>query len=147
MTHQTLEILADWYNPFILFAVVVLIGLRSLHAHNKLSTIFQYVALLGFLMCWVFGGYWLDTTLALWAQLNSDYSTHTAFAAAVTYVLWLLARRSQIPWLAMLVGYCVLMRYLGYHTVFDMVSTLLYTSLGIALAWALLPLPKKQQMF
>lgn len=70
-----------------------------------------------------FGVGWLDSRYGFWPRLGMDYSTHTAVALVLGLFLLLNLRRGRWLGLGSLPAYGLLMGYLGYHSVADMLST------------------------
>lgn len=74
----------------------------------------------------------LDSKLHLWKSFGSDYSTHSALAAAIVVALCFLDRPRRVLAVAVFVAYEFLIWLLGFHTVLDIGSTLLVI---VPLAW------------
>lgn len=133
-SYETLDLIADAFNPFLLLCVLILSAYDCLQAQLKIRcSLHAFVALLIVLVL-VYGMLAIDNMLSIWPRLGLDYSTHTAFAAGLCFLLW---RRSHRPsryiWPISLLGYCALMRYQQYHTWSDMITTLVYMVLAITL--------------
>ncbi|MBQ1783863.1 MAG: hypothetical protein II007_09445 [Gammaproteobacteria bacterium] len=73
----------------------------------------------------VYGLMLVDLWLGLWPRWGLDYSTHSALAIALVVQLWWLLPRLRWLWLGSLLAYAALMRYQGYHSWGDMVTTAL----------------------
>ena len=65
-----------------------------------------------------------DGKFDLWERVGWNYSTHSALAAAVVISLWFLDAPRRAIALAVFVAYEVLMVLLGFHSILDIVSTL-----------------------
>lgn len=81
----------------------------------------------------------LDLWMSLWPRFGLDYSTHTAVTLALTSVMWSFWASGRWAWVSVSIGYCALMRWLGYHTWSDMLTTAAALSPWFALAvrWAI----------
>lgn len=84
----------------------------------------------------------IDGRLGIWKSLAWDYSTHSALAAVLVISLcfFLFARTQRIVVLSVFVVYEVLIVVLGFHSIADILSTLLLIiPLSLALHWLLAP--------
>ncbi|MGH3119378.1 MAG: hypothetical protein ACRDQ2_20160 [Gaiellales bacterium] len=66
-----------------------------------------------------------DERFDLWSGLGLDYSTHTAFAVAITTSMSAMNRRWLLVLVPVLVAYAALMIYLGYHSSLDTLAAAL----------------------
>jgi len=67
----------------------------------------------------------LDSKLHLWESLNLNYSTHTALAAAIVVSLCVLQPSRRLLAVAIFAGYEVLQMLLGFHSLLDIITTLI----------------------
>ena len=67
----------------------------------------------------------LDHKMHLWKSIGSDYSTHSALAAALVIAICFLNRPRRVIAIAVFVAYEILIWLLGFHTLLDIGSTLL----------------------
>ncbi len=79
----------------------------------------------------------LDSKLHLWERLTLNYSTHSALAAAVVLSLFFLDRSRRVLAIAVLLAYEVLLMLLGFHSLFDIITTLIVVAplVLICLRW------------
>lgn len=113
------DFVCDLVNPVLLLSSVFLIG--RLSASDK-----RGVFKLGFYLFWnlvvTYGMLYIESSFSLFAGFGLDYSTHTAFALAVAIILILLL--DEILLIAgILAVYCIAMVYQEYHTVGDILVT------------------------
>lgn len=132
-SYESLDTLADSYVPLLAVIIMVNIAARLNQPRQALAE-FCKVLLLAVL---AYGVMFVDNSLRLWASQGWDYSTHTAVAAACCWYLYWLKKGSgilggifRLKWVTLLwpisfVGYLLLMRYQGYHTWADMLTTCL----------------------
>ncbi|HWV16581.1 MAG TPA: hypothetical protein VN030_14200 [Cellvibrio sp.] len=123
MDYQTLDTIADAYIPLLLLIALLTMAIRS--AKNK-STIAANLQILGSLLLLCAGAYglmFIDQRLGLWPSVGLDYSTHTAIAVVLVYVLLLLFPGARLFTGASLAIYAGLMIYQGYHSLSDILST------------------------
>ena len=123
LTYDTLDAIADTYVP----TLVVLAILRSVPASGdsrmlrfalRISTVTALAAL-------TYGLMYADAKLELWSRLSLDYSTHTALSLSL--VIWIVARWpiARVLWWSSWALYLALMVYQRYHTVTDIVTTII----------------------
>lgn len=121
-SYETLDNIADAYNP-VLFALSLIYAVFYFRRGDRLAGL---KGILGLFICYFI--LWLDNQLRIWPQFALDYSTHTAVAFAFTY--FLLHKRDKnnsfsICLAVSLLAYFALMLYQQYHTLLDILSTLL----------------------
>lgn len=133
MTYAQWDAVADAFNPLLMVASCIFLMFRVRRSQQHWATGLQHTLYLFGAMLWVYGWLWLDSELGLWAARDLDYSTHTAFAVALTAYLCAAQRPWPAVWLVLLAAYCGLMWYQAYHTPADMLTTALVTLLGVAL--------------
>lgn len=123
MDYQTLDTIADAYIPLLLLIAILTMTIRCI---SNQSTIIANLKILGslLLLCIVaYGLMFIDQRLGLWPSIGLDYSTHTATAVVLAYVLFLLFPGAGLLTGASLVMYAGLMIYQGYHSWSDILST------------------------
>ena len=125
MSQEALSIVADIYIPLITLMIVVELTLtnKSLEGNQHLLK-FRLPLLIGSLAS-AFGLMVVDNIFQLWASLGLDYSTHSAVALGLVLFLRLLRPTAYIYYLVSLLLYFCLMVLLRYHTVLDILSTVL----------------------
>lgn len=122
---EILDLIADSYNPILLLTGVYLVVL-SFRSDRKQG--FLRIVLLALLLLSVYLLQFIDHSLGLWQAYGSDYSTHTAFALAMVFFLYISTRRFKMTVMATFVAYVLLMLYQQYHTLAGIVSTILAIS-------------------
>lgn len=120
-SYETLDAIADAYNPLLALVSLLLIAARVFTARWRQAGVglagFVAVALVAY------GLMVLDHRLGIWPAFGLDYSTHTATAFGLVILLSIEARRLAALWSLSFVGYVLLMLYQRYHTVSDVVTT------------------------
>lgn len=133
-SYETLDAIADAYNPLLALISLLLIAARLFKAQWKPAgrgmAGFIAVALVAY------GLMFLDRFLGIWPAFGLDYSTHTATSLGLVLLLSLEARKLATLWAVSLACYFILMVYQRYHTVSDIVTTTL--AVGIPLGLILL---------
>lgn len=123
LSYETLDAIADSYNP-LLGIIALLILARTLVATRwRLAGIqaLQLIVMLGI----AYGLKFLDGRFGIWRMFALDYSTHTATSVALVVFLAVNAKRFAAFWISSLLTYFGLMIYQQYHTVADILTTLL----------------------
>lgn len=117
---KAFDTLADLSNVVLVgwLLAVLLVGTKkgTLNGKNWLAVILA-IAL-------VYAVKTLDSKLHIWEQLSLNYSTHSAVAAAVVFSLCWLDKKRQALALIIFVAYEVLQMLLGFHSLLDILSTL-----------------------
>ncbi len=129
---QTLANIADIYIPLLAFLCAWLLYQYSLK-RNRL----KLVCLGGLLVvsiALVYAIRFMDKYFEFWLYFGWDYSTHSALSLVLVMCLSVMWQRLLTLWLISLLGYFLLMVYQQYHSVIDIVSTV------IVVAGILLPL-------
>lgn len=80
----------------------------------------------------------IDGKLDIWERLAADYSTHSALATALVISLCFLAPARRALAVGMFVAYEVLIVLLGFHSILDIVTTLVVVVPLMILGWKLL---------
>lgn len=134
VSYETLDAIADSFNPLI--AVVAAILAVRPFAAKHWSMGLARVRVLGELLAVVYALRFLDRVLDPANGASVGYSTHTAFAVAVTaFICTYQTRAKQVWWVAFLMAYLALVRYQGYHSLGDIALSALLVS---AAAWVVL---------
>ncbi|MBU2713472.1 hypothetical protein [Zooshikella harenae] len=145
MNYETLDTIADAYIPalaIILFCTLIFITFKNgkqIEAVKKVSLYFICLIITSF------GLMFIDNTLSIWPSINLDYSTHTA--VSFTFVLSLnqiFVKRWQLIILSFIL-YLVLMVYQQYHSIADILTTLIPIGLMATIFYRVLFLAKKKK--
>jgi hypothetical protein len=130
MDFETLDTVADSYIP--LLAIVFWVGVAYQafrHPGKKRFLARVFCFFIGLLMV-SYGMLFIDNAWQLWPAFHLDYSTHTAVSLTLVLSLCALARQGWILVVASFLLYLLLMWYQKYHTVGDMVSTIIVIGLS-----------------
>lgn len=124
MSYETLDVIADAYNSLLLLSLALFCLFQTQKQEFGLRTALSYAVELFLYLSVVYGLKYLDDRFGLWPSLGWDYSTHTAFALAMVWPLWLYLKAPlRWVWPFSFVMYAMLMMYQGYHTFTDILST------------------------
>ncbi len=129
---QILANIADIYIPLLVLLCAWLLCQFALK-RNRL----KLVCLGGLLVVsitLVYAIRFMDRYFEFWLKFGWDYSTHSALSLVLVMCLSVMWQRLFTLWLVSLLGYFLLMVYQQYHSVIDIVSTV------IVVAGLLLPL-------
>ncbi|WP_163133892.1 hypothetical protein [Agarivorans sp. Alg241-V36] len=133
MLNQLLALLADLYTPLQAFALLW-VGWR-LFRNSETRQLFKQVS--GWLLLSILISYSLmfaDNHWQWWPSFGLDYSTHTAIAFSLQLAIHkVLPKQRVVSWLAYL-AYLCLMWLLNYHSVMDMLTTMLSVGLLLQLS-------------
>lgn len=137
MNYENLDTIADAYIPLLL--AIYLGGLIRIlyldwpnYRRSGLTLLFGSGSLLI-----AYGIMFLDNATGIWPSLGMDYSTHTAVAFALIFSISLLFPAKRLWLTGSLVAYILLMLYQRYHSLADILSTLLIVSLCLAVFYKL----------
>lgn len=119
--YETLDAIADAYTPLLALIWLACALWPLFWWRWRLSTRRMALGIASVLPCYIL--MFAERALGLWPRLGLDYSTHSAVAIAFVAILCTLLPRLRLVWLASLFAYFALMRYQGYHTVADILST------------------------
>lgn len=133
LTYYQLDLLADSYIPA-LFMISLWVLVLSVFAGGFKSKSIELASLLVAILI-VYSVMFLDNAFKLWPLLGLDYSTHTALA--LVFVVYLSAKNKVLLLFSVLsfLLYVWLMLYQRYHSVADIVSTVVIL---LPLFWLLL---------
>lgn len=126
-----LDTIADAVNPLLLVAALAM-AIASLMKKDMFALIrLIYIAVV------VYGMMLLDNALKIWELFGSDYSTHTAVALGLNTFIYFHMRHLIIRCLtwALFLIYCGLMLYQQYHTLLDVVSTIVVIGVLLSLLY------------
>ena len=120
--YETLDAIADSYNPLMFLLCLSVLVFTFVKAHYKKFLIYCAGFGIGFLV--VYGFRFADHRYQIWQTAGLDYSTHTAVALnLVVFAVLFSSLRFQILAIVSFIAYLCLMLYQGYHTVMDIFST------------------------
>jgi len=120
--YEKLDIIADSYNPALL-VISILIIFSNLKSKGK-TFAFYKLGLLVSLITLVYIFQIIDNHFNIWVAFGLDYSTHTAFAAAIIFFILFDSIKIKTPIIISFVCYLALMLYQEYHTVADILTTI-----------------------
>lgn len=124
-TYEILDIIADSYNPVLFFFSVYY--LITCLLTSRLEGIIKLL-LFSTLISTIYILQAIDNTTGLWASFQSDYSTHTAFALAITFFFVASHQKLAITIAFTFIACLCLMLYQQYHTLLDISSTIIIIS-------------------
>jgi hypothetical protein len=120
-TYKIIDLICDAFIPILIVWVIILLGKLALKKQLKKS-LFLFAAFV-YGVAIVYGLYFLDKGYHLWGFVRLDYSTHSAFILVLCATLRLLGRNSWLL-LSILLTYLFLMLYQHYHSLADILTTL-----------------------
>ncbi len=133
-TYQVVDFICDLVNPVLFVACVLIIG--KLSTKDKSNSI-----KLGLYLLWnlaiTYGIMFLDNAFTFFKGYGLDYSTHTAFALSAGIVLLFLSRRLRLV-VGVIVVYAIAMLYQEYHTIEDLIVTVVVVIPLFAIGFKLL---------
>jgi len=123
MDYETLDSIADSYIPFL--AIVFFVGLvgRAIKSPTERKFLVRVFVFFAGLLLISYGIMFIDNEIQIWPSLDLDYSTHTAVSLTLVISICVLARQFWKVVISSFVLYALLMLYQKYHTVLDIVST------------------------
>jgi hypothetical protein len=122
LSYEELDRIADSYTP-LLAALSLLFIAAALYRRQWQVLGMRLAGWLGVVL-FAYGFMFLDNALKIWTAVGLDYSTHTAVAFALVVFLSANIRKLRWMWCGSFLSYLLLMLYQKYHTVADIVSTL-----------------------
>lgn len=123
LSYDTLDRIADAYNPSLAAVWLLLVGRAFLIRGWRVGLIHAGVGVGTLLVA--YGFMWLDNAYRFWPALGLDYSTHAAVAFALGATIFTVSRPCRFAIVVSLAAYFLLMLYQQYHSVGDIISTLL----------------------
>lgn len=131
LSYETLDAIADAYNPLLATISLLLVVLHMFRAQWKPAGLglagFSAVAVVAY------GFMFLDNFWRVWPAFGLDYSTHTATALGLVMLLALQTGRLRVLWFGSLLCYVLLMVYQRYHTFADIATTALVVVIPLGL--------------
>ncbi|ODS23535.1 hypothetical protein AB835_08505 [Candidatus Endobugula sertula] len=121
-TYETLDAIADAYNPTLFIVFIVF----SFIYYKQSGWLVVFKGFLGILICYLV--MFADNTLKLWHTLSLDYSTHSSVAFSLVYFLihrCTIKSSVSLSFVTSLICYYLLVIYQQYHTIQDIISTLI----------------------
>lgn len=128
--YQLGAIVADIYTPLLIISCMLLLRQEYQGSHNFRCTLLSLYSCVG-----AYGLMLVDMAWDIWPRFGADYSTHTAIALALVFIIvrllpvWQKGRRASKALLtgalASLLAYMLLMKWMDYHTFLDMFTTAL----------------------
>lgn len=131
LSYETLDKIADSYNPVLAFITIGFIGMALFKKQWRLflTRLLSFIAI----VLVAYGLMFLDVSKNIWGAVGLDYSTHTA--VAIGFVAFLVinasSRKISAVWIFSFLSYALLMRYQRYHTFADIVTTALAVSMPL----------------
>lgn len=123
MDYDTLDLIADVYSHFLLpLSAIALILIQCIRAAYCLK--YQLLKLFIYLI-YVYLVLAVDLVFNIWPAIGLDYSTHTAFSLVFVVLITEMNRPAGLATSASYIGYLWLMVYLEFHTVADIVTTII----------------------
>ncbi|WP_220719388.1 hypothetical protein [Agarivorans litoreus] len=130
MSYTLLALVADLYTPLLIIALFGM-GWQQFKTNQKHQQLKQVVVSLLLSILTSYSLMIADNYWQWWPAFGLDYSTHTAVAFSLQLAIHRVASKFRwFTWLAYL-SYLVLMWALNYHSVMDMLTTML--SVGLLL--------------
>jgi hypothetical protein len=122
-TYRTLDGVADAFNPLLTMLALLAPGLGKQRG-ARVNLAYYLAAILALAV--VYAAMGVERS-GLWQAVGVDYSTHSAYAAALVVSIVMLRRKWAAPLLAVLGAYLALVVIMRYHGVAE---TLLSAALG-----------------
>lgn len=146
LSYETLDTIADAYTPIILITSLLLIIWNGAKRSWKISAR-QFFELMAGLVI-VYGLMFLDNEFKFWQSFSWDYSTHSAIALALVMFISITQHKLALYSVVSLLTYYVLMLYQQYHTIQDILSTVVVVGsfYGAVLIFNLEPFLKKKRI-
>ena len=121
----------DTYNP-LLFVISLIIGARKI-IKRQTHKVVRLVAMMAVSFGYVYGMYFLDKHMQIWTSFGLDYSTHTAFAIAVSMTICSVKQWVEVL-MILFCFYVVGMLFMDFHTVEDIVATSVVIAIPLFIA-------------
>jgi membrane-associated phospholipid phosphatase len=118
--HHLLVPVANAVNPALAITLIVAAILDWRAGRRRALLTFGLPSVLG--VAAIYLVMFLDKKFLLWQRYDADYSTHTAFATTAVISLFLWRPSWRVPLVAVWLSYLVLIIYLRYHTLADVVA-------------------------
>ena len=127
LNYEILDTIADTYIPALAAISLYSLTRTATLSRWRLLGIHSSVIVIGLLIA--YGLMFFDAVSGAWPAFGLDYSTHTAVAFVTIVFLVIASNKYSVIWLASLSFYIFLMLYQGYHTITDILTTMLMISL------------------
>ncbi len=124
MTYEQIDFIADLYIPTLFVFILALIA-HSLKKKPRSQPVIPTVQTAIVSIAIVYTLMFVDLQFRFWPTFGLDYSTHTALGLALSFSISLMKRAFIIPVGLSFVAYCGVMLYQGYHSVLDIVTTII----------------------
>lgn len=129
IAYEVIDAICDAVNPALFIVAIGIAGFHCLKKNYKYSLFVGMAILYGLFV--TYGILLIDTKIHLWKRMGMDYSTHTAFAFSMCFVIAVFLRKPMLM-STVFIGYILAMVYQKYHTVADIFTTIFALSLLIA---------------
>lgn len=123
--YEILDAVADAYNPILLIGSIGILIYSIAQKNSLYSNQTKEFVLIGLV---VYGWFYLDKIFGIWSLFNLDYSTHTAAGFSLTFYLFINSKHLRNFVWVFFIAYLILILYQQYHTVLDILTTLLATA-------------------
>lgn len=140
-SYETLDAIADSYNPVLALASLAFIAASVFRAQWRL-VVLRLSAFIVIVFV-AYGLMFLDRRLNIWPAFGLDYSTHTAVALGLVLFLSFSIPRWAALWVCSFISYVLLMLYQRYHTITDITTTGLAVGVPMTLTLAFLHQPRR----
>ncbi len=117
----TLAFIADCYSPALVVLSVILLTTRA-RRYGTMAGISDSLAV-ALSLAFIYAIMFVDNDIGLWHAAGLDYSTHTAFSLVWVLYICISLKTLLLPTIISLFCYGILMMYLQYHTLADIVTT------------------------
>jgi hypothetical protein len=133
-SYETLDAIADSYNPSLALISLALVAAGLLRAQWRVAgTRALAVAIVASV---AYGLMFVDRRWNVWSAFGLDYSTHTALSLGLVIFLSFSAPRWIVLWTGSFAGYVLLMLYQRYHSISDIATTGAVVGVPVGLALA-----------
>jgi len=127
LTYEQWDTIADVYIPSLALIYFMLIGYTIYQRQYGLALTYFVMTLLCSVV--VYSLMFIDNAMHIWPRFNLDYSTHTALALVFVQSIWQVISNvkifTKIFLILSFVSYLLLMKWMAYHSVRDMLTTIL----------------------
>ena len=127
LTYEQWDTIADAYIPSLALIYFMLIAYTIYQRQYGLALTYFAMTLLCSVV--VYSLMFIDNAMHIWPRFNLDYSTHTALALVFVQSIWQIISNvkifTKIFLILSFVSYLLLMKWMAYHSVRDMLTTIL----------------------
>lgn len=127
LTYEQWDTIADAYIPTLALIYFILIGYKIYQRQYRLASMYFVITFLCSVV--VYSLMFLDNAIHIWPRFDLDYSTHTALALVFVNSIWqIIANTRKLSKLLLafsFFSYLLLMKWMAYHSVLDMLTTIL----------------------